>query len=182
MPLIDLALVNDVWTLKLSMIQTVGLAVITLFIGTWINKHSKFLQTYVYACTSCRGFAICILTAILSYYKILNITFEGSLQTFLMLAFFTTIGLMGFFESPQKRRYLHYLLLLACAVWIVVQNTAGIMIAKALGIEPIIGIMAGSVSMIGGLGTAGAFGPYYEQLLGIPGTASAAVAAATFAW
>ena len=31
---------------------------------------------------------------------------------------------------------------LACAVWIVVQNTAGIMIAKALGIEPIIGIMA----------------------------------------
>ena len=44
MPLIDLALVNDVWTLKLSMIQTVGLAVITLFIGTWINKHSKFLQ------------------------------------------------------------------------------------------------------------------------------------------
>jgi len=44
MPLIDLALVNNVWTLKLSMIQTVGLAVITLFIGTWINKHSKFLQ------------------------------------------------------------------------------------------------------------------------------------------
>lgn len=43
MPLIDLALVNNVWTLKLSMIQTVGLAVITLFIGTWINKHSKFL-------------------------------------------------------------------------------------------------------------------------------------------
>ena len=62
---------------------------------------------------------------------------------------------------------------------IVVQNTAGIAIAKALGIEPIIGIMAGSVSMIGGLGTAGAFGPYYEQLLGIPGTASA-LAAATF--
>ncbi len=44
MPLIDLKLVNDVWTLNLSMIQTVGLAVITLFIGTWINKHSKFLQ------------------------------------------------------------------------------------------------------------------------------------------
>ena len=35
---------NNVWTLKLSMIQTVGLAVITLFIGTWINKHSQFLQ------------------------------------------------------------------------------------------------------------------------------------------
>lgn len=47
MPLIDLALVNNVWTLKLSMIQTVGLAVITLFIGTWINKHSKFYNVCV---------------------------------------------------------------------------------------------------------------------------------------
>ena len=69
---------------------------------------------------------------------------------------------------------------LACAVWIVVQKSAGIMIAKALGIEPIIGIMAGSVSHDRRSWYAGAFGPYYEQMLGIPGTASAAVAAATF--
>ena len=130
MPLIDLKLVNDVWTLNLSMIQTVGLAVITLFIGTWINKHSKFLQRMCMPAPAVGALPFAFLTA--------------------------------------------------CAVWIVVQNTAGIAIAKALGIEPIIGIMAGSVSMIGGLGTAGAFGPYYEQLLGIPGTASAAVAAATF--
>ena len=97
-----------------------------------------------------------------------------------MLAFFTTIGLMASLKVLKKGGIFIIFFFLACAVWIVVQNTAGIMIAKALGIEPIIGIMAGSVSMIGGLGTAGAFGPYYEQLLGIPGTASAAVAAATF--
>ena len=180
MPLIDLALVNNVWTLKLSMIQTVGLAVITLFIGTWINKHSKFLQRMCMPAPAVGALPFAFLTAILSYYKILNITFEGSLQTFLMLAFFTTIGLMASLKVLKKGGIFIIFFFLACAVWIVVQNTAGIMIAKALGIEPIIGIMAGSVSMIGGLGTAGAFGPYYEQLLGIPGTASAAVAAATF--
>ena len=180
MPLIDLALVNNVWTLKLSMIQTVGLAVITLFIGTWINKHSQFLQRMCMPAPAVGALPFAFLTAILSYYKILNITFEGSLQTFLMLAFFTTIGLMASLKVLKKGGIFIIFFFLACAVWIVVQNTAGIMIAKALGIEPIIGIMAGSVSMIGGLGTAGAFGPYYEQLLGIPGTASAAVAAATF--
>ena len=180
MPLIDLKLVNDVWTLNLSMIQTVGLAVITLFIGTWINKHSKFLQRMCMPAPAVGALPFAFLTAILSYYKILNITFEGSLQTFLMLAFFTTIGLMASLKVLKKGGVFIIFFFLACAVWIVVQNTAGIMIAKALGIEPIIGIMAGSVSMIGGLGTAGAFGPYYEQLLGIPGTASAAVAAATF--
>ena len=180
MPLIDLKLVNDVWTLNLSMIQTVGLAVITLFIGTWINKHSKFLQRMCMPAPAVGALPFAFLTAILSYYHILDIKFEGSLQTFLMLAFFTTIGLMASLKVLKKGGIFIIFFFLACAVWIVVQNTAGIAIAKALGIEPIIGIMAGSVSMIGGLGTAGAFGPYYEQLLGIPGTASAAVAAATF--
>ena len=153
MPLIDLALVNNVWTLKLSMIQTVGLAVITLFIGTWINKHSKFLQRMCMPAPAVGALPFAFLTAILSYYKILNITF------------FTTIGLMASLKVLKKGGIFIIFFFLACAVWIVVQNTAGIMIAKALGIEPIIGIMAGSVSMIGGLGTAGAFGPYYEQLL-----------------
>ena len=34
--------------------------------------------------------------------------------------------------------------------------------------------------MMGGLGTAGAFGPFYQNLLGVPGIATAAIAAATF--
>lgn len=105
MPLIDLALVNDVWTLKLSMIQTVGLAVITLFIGTWINKHSKFLQRMCMPAPAVGALPFAFLTAILSYYKILNITFEGSLQTFLMLAFFTTIGLMASLKVLKKAAF-----------------------------------------------------------------------------
>ena len=127
-----------------------------LIIGTWINKHSKFLQRMCMPAPAVGALPFAFLTAILSYYKILNITFEGSLQTFLMLAFFTTIGLMASLKVLKKGGIFIIFFFLACAVWIVVQNTAGIMIAKALGIEPIIGIMAGSVSMIGGLGTAGA--------------------------
>lgn len=180
MGLIDLKLVNDVWTLKLSMIQTVGLAVITLFIGMWINKHSKVLQRLCMPAPAVGALPFAFLTAILSYYKILNISFDSSLQTFLMLAFFTSIGLMASLKVLKKGGIFIFFFFLLCAAWIVVQNTIGISIAKALGVEPILGIMAGSVSMMGGLGTAGAFGPHFEQLLGIPGTATAAVAAATF--
>ena len=115
MPLIDLALVNNVWTLKLSMIQTVGLAVITLFIGTWINKHSKFLQRMCMPAPAVGALPFAFLTAILSYYKILNITFEGSLQTFLMLAFFTTIGLMASLKVLKKGGIFIIFFFLACA-------------------------------------------------------------------
>ena len=102
MSLIDLKLVDGVWALKLSMIQTVGLAVITLFIGTWINKHSKTLQRLCMPAPAVGGLPFAFIAAALSYYKIVNISFDSSLQTFLMLAFFTTIGLMASLKVLKK--------------------------------------------------------------------------------
>lgn len=180
MSLIDLKLVDGVWALKLSMIQTVGLAVITLFIGTWINKHSKTLQRLCMPAPAVGGLPFAFIAAALSYYKIVNISFDSSLQTFLMLAFFTTIGLMASLKVLKKGGIGIIFFWIVCTIWIVFQNGAGIIIAKSMGIEPILGVMAGSVSMMGGLGTASAFGPHYETLSGVPGTATAAIAAATF--
>ena len=111
MPLIDLKLVNDVWTLNLSMIQTVGLAVITLFIGTWINKHSKFLQRMCMPAPAVGALPFAFLTAILSYYHILDIKFEGSLQTFFNACLLYYHRFDGFLKGIEKRRYFHYLLL-----------------------------------------------------------------------
>lgn len=178
--LIDLSLVNGVWTLKLSMIQTVALAIVTLYIGEFIKKHSPFLQRVSMPAPAVGGLPFAFICAFLAYGKILNITFDSSLQQFLMLAFFTTIGLMASLNVLKKGGLGIIFFWILCTIWIVFQNGAGIIIAKAMGIEPIFGIMAGSVSMMGGLGTAGAFGPHFEELTGIPGVASAAIAAATF--
>lgn len=178
--LIDLSLVNGVWTLKLSMIQTVALAIVTLYIGEFIKKHSKFLQKVCMPAPAIGGLPFAFICAFLAYYKILNISFESSLQSFLMLAFFTTIGLMSSLSVLKKGGIGIIIFWILCSVWLVVQNAGGIIIAKLMGIHPIFGIMAGSVSMMGGLGTAGAFGPFYQNLLGVPGIATAAIAAATF--
>ena len=178
--LIDLSLVNGIWTLKLSMIQTVALAIVTLYLGEFIKKHSSFLQRVSMPAPAVGGLPFAFLCAFLSYYKVVNITFDGALQSFLMLAFFTTIGLMASLNVLKKGGVAIIFFWIVCTIWIVFQNGAGIIIAKAMGIEPIFGIMAGSVSMMGGLGTAGAFGPHFEELTGVPGVASAAIAAATF--
>ena len=180
MPLIDLSLVDGVWNLKFSMIQTVGLAVITLFIGTWINKHAKILQRLCIPAPAVGALPFAFINAALSYFKIINITFDSQLQTLLMLAFFTTIGLMASVKVLKKGGIGILLFWIVCTVWIIVQNGAGIIVAKLMGIEPIFGILAGSVSMMGGLGTASAFGPHFEELLGVPGASTAAIAAATF--
>lgn len=180
MPLIDLSTVNGVLTLKLSMIQTVALAIVTLYIGTWINKHFTILQRLCIPAPALGALPFAFINAFLAYFKILNITFDGQLQTVLMLAFFTSIGLMASLKVLKKGGIGILIFFLICTVWIIVQNGAGIITAKLMGIDPIFGIIAGSVSMMGGLGTASAFGPHFEELLGVQGAAAAAVAAATF--
>lgn len=180
MPLIDLSTVNGVLTLKLSMIQTVALAIVTLYIGTWINKHFTILQRLCIPAPALGALPFAFINAFLAYFKIINITFDGQLQTVLMLAFFTSIGLMASLKVLKKGGIGILIFFLICTVWIIVQNGAGIITAKLMGIDPIFGIIAGSVSMMGGLGTASAFGPHFEELLGVQGAAAAAVAAATF--
>ena len=150
MPLIDLSMVNGVWTLKLSIIQTVGLAIITLFIGTWINKHAKILQKLCIPAPAIGALPFAFINAFLAYFKIINITFDSQLQTVLMLAFFTTIGLMASVKVLKKGGIGILVFFILCSIWIVVQNGAGIITAKLMGIEPIFGIIAGSVSMMGG--------------------------------
>ena len=143
--LIDLSLVNGVWTLKLSMIQTVALAIVTLYLGEFIKKHSSFLQKVCMPAPAIGGLPFAFICAFLSYYKIINISFESSLQSFLMLAFFTTIGLMASLSVLKKGGIGIIIFWIVCTAWIVVQNAGGIIIAKLMGIHPIFGIMAGSV-------------------------------------
>ena len=134
--LIDLSLVNGVWTLKLSMIQTVALAIVTLYIGEFIKKHSKFLQKVCMPAPAIGGLPFAFICAFLAYYKILNISFESSLQSFLMLAFFTTIGLMASLSVLKKGGIGIIIFWILCSVWLVVQNAGGIIIAKLMAFTP----------------------------------------------
>ena len=95
--------------------------------------------------------------------------FDSSLQTLLMLAFYTTIGLMASLKLIKKGGTLLVSFFIAVSVLVVLQNLVGMTIAQAMGLDKHYGILAGSVSMMGGLGTAAAFGPFFEHTYGVTG-------------
>lgn len=66
------------------------------------------------------------------------------------------------------------------ALFIVVQNIVGIGLASAFGLEPIIGLVTGSITLTGGHGTAGAWGKVLEQDYHIQGATALGMASATF--
>src|SRR4029078_11601887 len=89
-----------------------------------------------------------------------------------MLAFFASIGL-GADVRVVARGGKMLLIFLACvAVVLVLQNVVGIAVALATGQTPLLGLVAGSVAMSGGHGTAAAWGARFESAFGMTGGAS----------
>jgi ESS family glutamate:Na+ symporter len=104
-------------------------------------------------------------------------TFETTLQAPLMIAFFTTIGFgasIGLLRVGGPQVALMFVL---ATIFAVVQNLIGIAIAVPFGLDPLFGVLAGSVTLTGGPATGLAFAPEFETA-GVVGAATIAVAAA----
>ena len=106
--------------------------------------------------------------------------FDTTLQTPLMIAFFTTIGLgasLGLLKIGGPQVVLFWVLATLLAV---LQNGVGVRLANGLGVHPLLGLIAGSITMTGGHGTGAAFGKLMEEQYQFPGAVTLAMAAATF--
>jgi ESS family glutamate:Na+ symporter len=165
--------------LKLDALQTLALATLVYFLGTAIRHRVPFLVRFSIPAPVVGGLLFAVLATVLRMNGIVGFEFEEALQRALMIMFFTTIGL-GASATLIKRGGGPLLVFfgLAC-VLAVLQNVIGILLAKAMGINGLYGILAGAVSLMGGLGTAGAFGPEFEAW-GIVGGKVSAIACATF--
>lgn len=161
-------------------VQAVALAVCTYYFGVWLKGKVCVLSRYSIPSPVVGGMSFAIVVSFLEYFNIVKVQIDSTLQTVLMLGFFTTIGLMASLRVVKDGGRLLLGFLLAVTVLVFLQNGMGMAIAEAMGFDKHYGILAGSVSMMGGLGTAAAFGPYFEETYGITGGTAVAVTAATF--
>ncbi len=171
---------NDPILINVSMVQAVALAIITYWLGHAIKERVGLLQKFSIPTPVVGGMLCALLLSFLEYQGFVKVKFDSTLQTLLMLGFFTTIGLMASVKLVTEGGKLLVGFLVACSVLAVLQNVLGIGVASLMGIDMHYGILAGSVSMMGGLGTSAAFGPYFEQTYGITGGTAMAITAATF--
>ena len=162
------------------MIQTVALAAVVLFIGYGIRRKVPVLDRFNIPAPVIGGFAFAILALVLRQTGLLSFEFNTTLQSPLMIAFFTTIGLgasLGLLKRGGPQVLIFWLL---ASVLAVLQNGVGMSLASLLGIDPRFGLVAGSITMTGGHGTGAAFGKLLEEQYQMPGALALAMAAATF--
>ncbi|WP_432719813.1 sodium/glutamate symporter [Jeongeupia wiesaeckerbachi] len=109
-----------------------------------------------------------------------QVQFDTSLQTPLMLAFFASLGLGADLASLKKGGKTVAIFLVVVLGLLLMQNTIGIAIASALGLNPLMGLLAGSITLSGGHGTGAAWSSVFTQTYGLESSTEVAIACATF--
>jgi ESS family glutamate:Na+ symporter len=154
--------------------QTLVVAIIAYFMGRWLTSKIDFLDRFRIPEAVTGGLLVAIGVTILRQWGSVSISFtSGELA---MLVFFTTIGLSARISDLKAGGKTLVLTLVVCIIAVVMENLVGIGYAKLFGVHPAAGIMAGSVALVGGHGTAAAWAPLFEnnaQAAGTIGLASA---------
>ncbi len=163
--------------LKLDLLQTLTLAALVYFAGIQLRKRIRWLDRLNIPSAVVGGL---LFTALVLAFREADISvqLDTSLQTFLSVAFFTSIG-MGASLALLRIGGLQVLVfLLFATAFCFVQNFVGIAIALGFDENPLLGVMAGSVTLVGGPATGLAFAPLFEDA-GLRGAAPLALTAAT---
>ncbi|CEJ73986.1 sodium/glutamate symporter [[Clostridium] sordellii] len=164
---------------NLSMIQSIAFTTIVLIIGSFIKERVNIFKKYCIPAPVVGGFSFAIISFLLRKSNLLYINFDTTLQNILMTAFFTTVGFTASISILKKGGSKVLKFLVVAVLLVLTQNIVGVLSAKAIGVNPLLGLIAGSVSMTGGHGASGAFGPVIESS-GLNGALSISMACATF--
>lgn len=165
--------------IKLDMIATLALAILLLLFGRVLVNRISILGRFCIPAPVAGGLLFSILMLVLQQSGLLLVKMDTLLQVPFSLAFFTTIGLIASLRLVKQGGKLLLVYWFFCALLSLMQNLIGTSLAQVLGIDPLLGVLMGAVSMEGGHGAAGAFGPEVEAM-GVYGATAVAMAAATF--
>ena len=165
--------------INFDMVGTVAIGLISLFIGKKLKVKLSFLDRFGIPAAVIGGLFFAIIHLLMRVSHAGSIAYDTALLTPFMVVFFTTIGLGSSIEALKRGGKLLIIFWLLSGVMTFMQTVIGVALAKITDIHPLFGVLAGSVSMSGGHGSAGAFGKTVEEL-GVTGGLTAALSAATF--
>ncbi|KKD60491.1 glutamate permease [Grimontia sp. AD028] len=166
--------------IQVSSFFAVTLGILVLFIGRRLNQAVPVLKEFSIPEPVTGGILFSVLFSLFYAFTSIEISFNLVARDILLVYFFTTIGINSSLGDLMKGGRPLVVLLLITIGYMVVQNLTGITVAGLFGLESPVGLLGGSVSLIGGHGTAIAWSPRIAEEYGISNAMEIGIASATF--
>ncbi len=148
--------------IKMDLLQTIGLAGISLIVGYWAKD--RWLKKVTIPAAVIGGLILAILNTVLYQLKIGYITVDTGLNDFFMVLYFTTIGLGASIKNSRGLGKSILKLLGLTIIAIFVQNITAVGIGNMFGVDSLVALMMGSPALVGGPGCVAAIAPAVEKL------------------
>ena len=170
---------SGIFKIHINMFLTMAMAVGVLYLGMFMRSKIHFLERFCIPSPVTGGLVFAIFSCILYSAGIAEFVFDETLRNVCMVLFFTSVGFQANFKVLKSGGIALVVFLVLIFSLIVAQNLLALFLAKVMGVTPFIGLCTGSIPMVGGHGTAGAFGMVLEDL-GLDSAITLCTAAATF--
>ncbi len=166
--------------LRIDQFLTVTLGIIVLFVGKRLNDTVAFLREFSIPEPVTGGLLISVLFGIVYAASGVAVEFELAARDVLLVYFFTTIGINASLKDLLAGGKPLVVLLVITIAYMVVQNLTGISVAALFDLPTAVGLLGGTVSLIGGHGTAIAWAPRIAEDYGVSNAMEIGIACATF--
>ncbi len=166
--------------LQLNSFFTVTIGIIVLFIGRRLNQVVGFLKEFSIPEPVSGGIVFSLLFTLIYVVTSVEVNFDLTARDVLLVYFFTTIGINASLADLFKGGRPLIVLLAVTISYMILQNLTGIGVASLFGQEQVVGMLGGSVSLIGGHGTAIAWAPKIQEQFGLSNAMEIGIASATF--
>ena len=169
----------ELTTWQINSYYTLIIATIVLLFGRYLVRKYRFLQDFNIPEPVAGGLVAAVIIYALYLFNHVSFAFDKSLREAFMLVFFSSIGLSADFSRRKAGGMPLVIFTIVVGVFIAVQNAVGVGLAVALDQNPLLGLVAGSITMTGGHGTAAGWGPDLEKI-GLANATDIGIACATF--
>lgn len=166
--------------LQLDAFMAVTLGIVVLFVGRQLNNKINFLKEFSIPEPVSGGILFSVLITLIYLATSVEVEFDLAARDILLVYFFTTIGINASLKDLLKGGMPLVILLCVTIGYMVVQNLTGIGVASLFDLDAAVGLLGGSVSLIGGHGTAIAWAPRIGEDYGVQSAMEIGIASATF--
>ncbi|WP_159651285.1 sodium/glutamate symporter [Vibrio atypicus] len=165
--------------ISIGPLESFLIAISVLFLGHFVNSKLPVLKKFNIPEPIVGGLIVAVVITAM-HFKGIDLQFSLPLQKTFMLMFFSTVGLAANYTQLMKGGAKVFIFLAVASFYIVIQNGVGVSLATALGLDPLMGLIAGSITLSGGHGTGAAWSQTFSETYGISNTLEIAMASATF--
>lgn len=152
----------QITTIAVKPMDMLSLSILVLFLGMYLNNKVALLSRNYIPPAVTGGLLFSLFTAVLWAVWDIELDFDMRFRDLLLLVFFSTVGFSARLKNLAAGGRALAVMVLVAGVFLLIQNTIGVGLAKLFGVPPAYGLMAGSVSLAGGHGTAAAWGAQGE--------------------